>query len=163
MSNCHLVLYQPSIPGNTGNIGRLCVGMNAHLHLIGPMGFSLEEKQLRRAGLDYWPHLQYSVYQSPEQFLLWLGDRQPWLVTKFGQHRFDQAPYQSDDVLILGNEMKGLPPEWHDRWPDRGIAVPMRGQVRSYNLANSAAMILAHVMPTIGAWDGWQAGDLPAG
>ena len=94
----HLALYQPQVPGNTGNIGRLCVGMGATLEIIGPCAFDFSDKALRRAGLDYWPHLTWTLHPSPDAFLTWLGDRQPWLVSKFGALRFDQAPYHSDDV-----------------------------------------------------------------
>lgn len=182
----HIALYQPAIPQNTGNIGRLCVGMGAALHLIGPIGFDLSDKAVRRAGLDYWPHLVLTVHESPDAFLRWLGSSDPappgsvmatalpggaetqaresdhitphnltpWLVTKFGSTRFDRAPYADGDVLILGNENTGLPEAWHERWPDRRITVPMPGNmgvegtpgfrgVRSYNLANTAAIVLA--------------------
>ena len=138
-----LALYHPAIPQNTGNIGRLCVGMGAHLHIIGPTVFDLSDKAVRRAGLDYWPHLKWTLHDTPEVFLDWLGDREPWLITKFGDLRFDQASYADDDILILGNENTGLPDAWHDRWPHRRITVPMQGPIRSYNLANTAAIVLA--------------------
>lgn len=139
----HLALYQPQIPGNTGNIGRLCVGMDAMLHIIGPCAFDFSEKALRRAGLDYWPNLRWHLYPGPDEFLVWLGAREPWLVTKFGTQRFDRAAYESDAVLILGNEVRGLPDEWHGRWPERTVSIPILGPIRSYNLANAAAMVLA--------------------
>jgi tRNA (cytidine/uridine-2'-O-)-methyltransferase len=139
----HVALYQPQIPGNTGNIGRLCVGMDATLHVIGPCAFDFSEKALRRAGLDYWPNLRWHLYPGPPEFLAWLGTREPWLVTKFGTQRFDQAPYEPDAVLILGNEVRGLPTEWHERWPHRTVSIPILGPIRSYNLANAAAMVLA--------------------
>lgn len=139
----HVALYQPQIPGNTGNIGRLCVGMDATLHIIGPCAFDFSEKALRRAGLDYWPHLRWHLYPGPAEFLSWLGERSPWLVTKFGTQRFDRADYAPDDVLVLGNEVRGLPPEWHERWPQRTVSIPILGPIRSYNLANAAAMVLA--------------------
>jgi len=150
----HVALYQPAIPQNTGNIGRLCVGMGARLHIIGPTVFDLSDKAVRRAGLDYWPHLALTVHDDPDAFLNWLGDRPPWLVTKLGDTRFDRAPYIDGDVLILGNENTGLPQAWHERWPGRRISVPMPGNVgvegtpgfrgvRSYNLANTAAIVLA--------------------
>lgn len=159
MHHLDLVLYQPSIPGNTGNIGRLCVGMGARLHLIKPCGFSLDEKQLRRAGLDYWPHLSLQEHDSTEAFLEWIGDREPWLVTKFGAHRFDQAPYQRDDIIIMGNEQKGLPAAWRERWAHRCVAVPMFGPIRSYNLANTTGIVLAQALAHMGALDAWRPGD----
>jgi tRNA (cytidine/uridine-2'-O-)-methyltransferase len=139
----HLAIYQPQIPGNTGNIGRLCVGLDVTLHIIGPCAFDFSEKALRRAGLDYWPHLKWSLYDDPGQFLTWLGDRQPWLVSKFGPHSYHQAPFLEDDVIIVGNEVRGLPADWHERWPQRLIAIPILGPIRSFNVGNAAAMVLS--------------------
>ena len=152
----HVALYQPQIPGNTGNIGRLCVGMDATLHIIGPCAFDFSEKALRRAGLDYWPHLRWHLYPGPAEFLAWLGAREPWLVTKFGQQRFDQAAYEPEAVLLLGNEVRGLPADWHERWPQRTVSIPILGPIRSYNLANAAAMVLAHAKLATGAFDGYR-------
>ncbi len=157
----HVALYQPQIPGNTGNIGRLCVGMNATLHIIGPCAFDFSEKSLRRAGLDYWPNLRWHLYPGPDEFLAWLGTRQPWLVSKFGAQRFDQASYESDAVLILGNEVRGLPDEWHQRWPTRTVSIPILGPIRSYNLANAAAMVLSQANARTGAFDGVQPAARP--
>ncbi|MBA3708797.1 MAG: tRNA (cytidine(34)-2'-O)-methyltransferase [Planctomycetes bacterium] len=150
----HLALYQPQIPGNTGNIGRLCVGMRARLEIIGPCAFDFGEKALKRAGLDYWPHLAWTLHPSPEAFLAWLGERQPWLVTKHGRQRFDQPAYAEDDVIILGNEVRGLPDEWHRRWAERTVHIPILGPIRAYNLANAAAMVLSHARIVSGAFTG---------
>lgn len=151
----HLALYQPQIPPNTGNIGRLCVGMDCHLHLIGPCAFDFSDKALRRAGLDYWQHLQWTLHPGPEEFLSWLGDRRPWLVTKFGTHLFSAASYVEDDVIILGNEVRGLPDSWHERWLDRTLHIPMLGPIRAYNLANAAAMVLAQARIHTGRFAGY--------
>jgi tRNA (cytidine/uridine-2'-O-)-methyltransferase len=150
-----LALYQPQVPPNTGNIGRLCVGMEAHLHLIGPIAFDMSDKALRRAGLDYWQYLQWTLHPTPDDFLGWLGERRPWLVTKFGTTLFSSAPYRDDDVIILGNEVRGLPDAWHDRWPDRGLHIPILGQIRAYNLANAAAMVLSQARVATGRFNGW--------
>lgn len=158
----HLALYQPQIPGNTGNIGRLCVGMDAMLHIIGPCAFDFSEKSLRRAGLDYWPNLRWQLYPGPEEFLAWLGPREPWLVTKFGAQRFDRAPYENDAVLILGNEVRGLPETWHERWPERTVAIPILGPIRSYNLANAAAMVLAQARSRTDGFDAAKPIERPA-
>jgi tRNA (cytidine/uridine-2'-O-)-methyltransferase len=156
-----LALYQPQVPPNTGNIGRLCVGMRAHLRIIGPCAFDFSDKALRRAGLDYWPHLRWTLYESPERFLEWLGTREPWLVTKFGALRFDQPRYVEEDVIILGNEVRGLPDEWHARWPTRGVHIPILGEIRAYNLANAAAMVLSQARLSTGAFDGFRPPSKP--
>lgn len=139
----HVALYQPQVPGNTGAIGRSCVGLGAELHLIGPCAFDLGEKALRRAGLDYWPHLVWTLHDGPDAFLAWLGDRRPWLVSKHGRRRYDHADYREDDVLVLGNEVRGLPPAWLEIWAERTVSIPIIGAVRSYNLACAATTVLA--------------------
>ncbi|NRA38722.1 MAG: tRNA (cytidine(34)-2'-O)-methyltransferase [Planctomycetes bacterium] len=142
----HVALYHPSIPPNTGNIGRLCVGMDCELHIIGPCDFDFSDKSLRRAGLDYWPHLTWTLHDSDDAFLEWLGDRQPWLVSKFGNQQYFDVSYQQNDVLMLGNEVTGIPEKWHKKWPDRIVNIPIHGAVRSYNLSNAAAIILSHAV-----------------
>lgn len=149
----HVALYQPSIPPNTGNIGRQCVGMKMRLHLIGPLSIDLSAPAVKRAGLDYWPSLDLQLHTTPEAFLNWLGDRSPWLVTKHGAIRYDRADYRDEDVLIFGNEQTGLPESWLARWPDRTVVIPILGPVRSYNLSNSAAIIMAQACLTSGQYD----------
>ncbi len=147
-------LYQPQVPPNTGNIGRLCVGLRAHLHLIGPCAFDLSDKALRRAGLDYWPHLRWTMHAGPDDFLAWLGERRPYLVTKHGRQRFDQPSWRADDCIILGNEVRGLPAEWLLRWEARTVRIPILGPIRAYNLANAAAIVLAQARLRSGGFDG---------
>lgn len=153
----HLVLYHPAIPQNTGNIARTTVGMGAHLHLIHPMKFEITDHAVKRAGLDYWPSVTLTEHENDDTFLEWLGERKPWLITKFGQHTFDEPAYADGDVVILGNENTGLPQAWHDRWPDRTVTIPMPGplnggpNIRSYNLGNAAAIVLAHATMKISA------------
>lgn len=149
----HLALYQPIIPPNTGNIARQCVGMAAALHIIQPAAFKLTEHAARRAGLDYWTHADVTIHPSPDHFLHWLDGRRPWLITKRGEVRYDHAPYADGDVLLFGNETKGLPDAWHQRWPDRRLHIPLLGPARSYNLSNAAAIILAHASLTAGLYD----------
>jgi tRNA (cytidine/uridine-2'-O-)-methyltransferase len=149
----HVVQYHPAIPQNTGNIARSTVGFGAHLHLIHPMAFAITEQAVKRAGLDYWPYVKLIEHDSDERFLDWLEQhmrstgRPPWLVTKFGRTRFDHADYADGDVLIFGNENTGLPKAWHQRWPDRGLMIPMpnadASNIRSYNVANTVAIVLA--------------------
>lgn len=153
----HLALYQPQVPGNIGAVGRTCIGLGAELHLIGPIAADLSSRAVRRAGVDYWPMLRLALHPTPEDFLAWLGVRQPWLVTKEGSRRYDHAGYTPDDVIILGNEVRGIPADWHARWPERGLHIPMRGPVRSFNLSCAAAVVATHAHLVTGLMDGWEA------
>lgn len=141
----HVALYQPQIPPNIGNVARTCIGFGAMLHLIGPVPFDLSDRRVKRAGLDYWPRLKLRVHDSPEAFLAWLGkaERVPWLVTKHGPTRFDRAGYRDEELLIFGNEKTGLPQAWHERWAERRVSIPMSDDIRSYNLGNAVAIVLA--------------------
>jgi len=151
----HLALFQPGIPQNVGSIGRQCVGMDAELHLIGPLTFDLDQKRVRRAGLDYWAHLKLTVHPSPEDFLDWVdaGPRRVWAVTKFSERRYDRADFHEDDVLLFGNENTGLPDTWRRRFSECSIHVPILGEVRSYNLSNTVAIVLAEARRVSGAFD----------
>jgi tRNA (cytidine/uridine-2'-O-)-methyltransferase len=149
----HVVLYQPEIPPNTGNIARQCVGMNACLHIIGPAGFDMSDKAARRAGLDHWDKLNLTIHDNPETFLSWLGDREPWLITKHGSIRYDLPDYRDGDILILGKETYGLPGQWLSRWPQRTLYVPILGEVRSFNLANTASILLAQATLKAGLFE----------
>lgn len=151
----HVALYQPQIPPNVGATARQCVGMNARLHLIGPYAFDLSEHAVKRAGLDYWPDLRLSEHATPEAFLHWLSEygRPPWLISRHASLRYDQAAYGDGDVLVFGNEKAGLPAAWHERWPARRLLVPVLGPVRSYNLANTAAIVLAQACSTAGLYE----------
>ena len=139
----NIVLFQPEIPPNTGNISRQCVGMNAQLHIIGPIWFDLGDNAVRLAGLDHWDELHLSVHINPDEFLKWLGNRTPWLVTKYGSLRYDTPDYKDEDIIVFGSETKGLPEQWLERWSDTTLYIPIIGKIRSYNLANTAGIILA--------------------
>jgi len=149
----HVALYQPEIPPNTGNIARQCVGMASRLHLIGPLRFDVSDKAARRAGLDYWEHLDLVEHANPESFLQWLGGRSPWLVSKLGSVRYDQPSFRDEDVLVFGSELSGLPPAWRKQWFRRTLYVPILGPVRSYNLANTVSLVLAQASLKAGIFD----------
>jgi len=149
----HLAIYHPAIPQNTGNLGRLCVGLATELHLIGPCAFDFSEKALRRAGLDYWQHLHWTLHADAEAFLAWLGGRRPWPVTKHGAVRYDRAAFSDDDVVLIGNENTGLPDAWLARWADRCVSIPMLGPLRSFNQCNAAAIVLAQATLAAGRFD----------
>jgi len=149
----HVALYQPEIPPNTGNIARQCVGMGVCLHLIEPIGFDIDDKSVKRAGLDYWDALDLTVHKSPEDFISWLGEKKPWVVTKFGEMRYDEPDYRDGDVLIFGKETTGLPKSWLKIWSSRSVYVPIPGKVRSYNLANTVSIILSQAYLKADLWN----------
>lgn len=140
--NFNIVLYRPEIPQNTGNIGRLCVGTNCRLHLVEPLGFDLEEKKVRRAGLDYWSHLDLKVHRE------WCPSdctSRRFLFTKKAERSIFDMTFKLDDWFIFGSETKGLPDEMLNEEKDHLVRLPQFGEVRSQNLANtvSAAVYLA--------------------
>lgn len=148
--HCHVVLLEPEIPHNTGNIGRLCVGMGAKLHLIKPFGFELSDKNLKRAGLDYWQYLDYQIYENWEDFY---SLRRPlekihFLSKKQGT-AFYQASLSSQDFFVFGKETKGLPEPLLKKHEEQVLTVPMFGPVRSYNLSNTVAMVLSEAIRQI--------------
>lgn len=141
----HIVLVEPQIPQNTGNIGRLCVATNSCLHLVEPLGFDISEKAVRRSGLDYWKHVDLIVHASYEKFResLPVGARL-WFFTKFAEKSYFGADFRDGDYLVFGKETTGLPESVHkneDR--SRLLRIPMYSdKIRSLNLANSASIAL---------------------
>lgn len=139
----HVVLYQPEIPQNTGNIGRTCVALGAKLWLVRPIGFRLDASRLRRAGLDYWPHLDWEVVGGWDQLCERLDTSRMWLVTKFGEVNYADAQYAKGDILVLGRESCGLPDSLRAAHPPaRQVALPMPGPVRSLNLSTTAGVVM---------------------
>ena len=138
-----VVLVQPEIPWNTGNVGRTCAAAGAELHLVGPLGFSLSERRLRRAGLDYWESLAPVVYESLSVFLERLPpDADILAFSAEGSRTHWEARYQADSWLIFGGESAGLPAELRARWKERLFRVPMAAGTRSLNLSTAAAVVL---------------------
>ena len=138
----NVVLFEPEIPQNTGNIGRTCVAVGAKLWLVEPLGFELTEKRLRRAGLDYWQHLDLEIVDDWEQLLQRLPNLSPWVFTKHASQCYVDATYGIGDTLIFGNDSSGLPAHIHDSWNERCVRVPMRDEVRSLNLATTAGIAI---------------------
>jgi len=139
----HIALYEPEIPPNTGNIIRLCANAGAQLHLIEPMGFELDDKRLRRAGLDYHEFAEMKVYADFSEFQSWLADRRLFACTTKATQNHNQASYQDEDVLLFGPESRGLPTEVLDNISaDQKIRIPMQANSRSLNLSNATAIIL---------------------
>ena len=136
----HLVLVEPEIPGNTGNVGRLCAGANIWLHLIKPLGFELDNKQLRRAGLDYWPNVKLCVHETLEAFeALFPAEKLRFFTTKtknvYADHRWEPG-----SVLVFGKETEGLSEEVRRRHESRLVTIPIGPGVRSLNLSNACAL-----------------------
>ena len=138
----NIVLLEPEIPSNTGNIARTCVCTGSRLHLIRPLGFSLSEKQLKRAGMDYWDKLDVTVYDDLTDFLEKNQPKTLWLATTKGKQTYADVNYQRDDYILFGKESAGIPEEFlRDRKKDC-IRIPMKESERSLNLSNSVAIIL---------------------
>lgn len=136
----NIVLVNPEIPQNTGNIARTCAATGAKLHLIEPLGFSLDSKYLKRAGLDYWWLMEYRTYPSLEAFLQeHPGARMHFATTK-APRGYHQAEYRDGDFLVFGCETRGLPENLIEKVYDRCIRIPMREEARSLNLSNSVAI-----------------------
>jgi tRNA (cytidine/uridine-2'-O-)-methyltransferase len=139
----NLVLVRPEIPQNTGNIGRLCVNTGCRLHLVHPLAFSLEEKYRRRAGLDYWPHLDWCEHADTRHFLRASAPELRFFFSTRGTRTLWDCPFPPGAFLIFGNETSGLPPAWYRRFADRLYRIPMPGpHARSLNLANAAAVVV---------------------
>jgi len=146
-SNLNIVLYQPVIPQNTGSIARLCACVDATLHLIHPLGFSVDEASVRRAGLDYWPHVKVKNHQSWQSFLTSESPNQLTLYTKFATQLYTDCVYTLPTYLVFGSETKGLPKEIHSTYASQLYKIPMRTSiVRSLNLAQSAAIVTYEVI-----------------
>lgn len=140
----HVVLYQPLIPANTGNIARTCAGTYTKLHLIRPLGFSTDDKMLKRAGLDYWPHVDITYYDSLDDFFA-QNDGEFFYVETDGEKpysAFDFSDRELDYYFIFGKETTGLPKELLEKNKDRILRIPMNGNIRSLNLANTAAILV---------------------
>ncbi len=139
----NIVLVHPQIPPNTGQIARLCAATGAVLHLVRPLGFRLDDRSLRRAGLDYWHRVNVHVHVSLDEFWKTAGDARCWFYSKTGLFRYDQVRYQPGDWLVFGSETNGLPSDVLERCRERTVFLPIRrGAVRSLNLASCVSIAL---------------------
>lgn len=140
MSMFNIVLVEPEIPQNTGNIARTCAATGCTLHLIKPLGFEISDKYLKRAGLDYWQYVDVKIWESiDELFAAYPGGNFYFFTTK-GRHRHDQANFKKGDFLVFGKETKGLPEELLVEHEETCVRIPMLGDLRSLNLSNSVAI-----------------------
>lgn len=142
MAALNIVLHEPEIPANTGNIGRTCVATGTRLHLIEPLGFKMDEKSLRRAGLDYWKDLDVTTYLDYEDFLNRNPGAKIYMATTKGQHVYSEVSYEPDCFIMFGKESAGIPEEILKDHPDTAVRIPMVGETRSLNLSNSVAIVL---------------------
>jgi tRNA (cytidine/uridine-2'-O-)-methyltransferase len=137
----HIVLFQPEIPQNTGNIGRTCVALCAKLWIVRPTGFRLDSTQLKRAGLDYWEDLVWESVEDWNALLERIEIDRCWFLTKFSERCYTDVQFREQDVLVFGSETKGLPERIRQDHQDRTLKIPMPGPVRSLNLAVSVGIV----------------------
>ena len=138
----NIVLVEPEIPNNTGNIGRLCVGTGNRLHLIHPFGFQINDKNLKRSGLDYWVHLDWKEYQDTQEWLTQIPDKsRVFLMSAHAKKSYYEADFQEGDWLVFGKESVGLSKEILELFENH-LTIPMTDKIRSYNIANSVAFVV---------------------
>lgn len=150
MAKLNLVLVEPEIPQNTGNIARTCAATGATLHLVRPMGFTVDDKKLKRAGLDYWHLLDITYYDSIDDFFEKTKGGNYFFFSTKGTHRHSDVEYPDNCYLLFGKETKGLPEELLIKNPERCVRIPMQGEIRSLNLSNSVAIA---VYEALRQWD----------
>jgi tRNA (cytidine/uridine-2'-O-)-methyltransferase len=136
----HVILVEPEIAANTGAIGRTCVAVAAKLWLVRPLGFHLGDRHLRRAGLDYWPHLEYEVVERLEDVASAVGGDRFWLFSTKAAQSYTSVSYRAGDALVFGPETRGLPKAWLSARAERAVRIPIRAEARSLNLANAVAV-----------------------
>ena len=147
----HVVLYQPEIPPNTGSVARLCAATLTPLHLIEPLGFKIDDKHLKRAGLDYWEFVNLRVHKSWNEFIETATPKQLWYFSKRATKSYTATRYDHDDFLIFGPETRGLPQEILEANADRALRIPIMGSgVRSLNLSNAVSIVLYEALRQLG-------------
>ncbi|MBE5882390.1 MAG: tRNA (cytidine(34)-2'-O)-methyltransferase [Lachnospiraceae bacterium] len=138
----NIILHQPEIPANTGNIGRTCVATGTSLHLIEPLGFRLNEKEIKRAGMDYWDKLDVNRYVNFEEFKEKHPNAKIWMATTKAKHVYTDVAFGPDDFIMFGKESAGIPEEILVDYEETCIRIPMLSEIRSLNLSNSVAIVL---------------------
>ncbi|RNC29643.1 MAG: tRNA (cytidine(34)-2'-O)-methyltransferase [Candidatus Dichloromethanomonas elyunquensis] len=146
MCNLNIVMIEPEIPPNTGNVARLCAAVGADLHLVKPLGFSIDDRHLKRAGLDYWHLLNVFVYENFMEFERKNPEGERFLATTKAKQYHSDVQYPAQCYLLFGKETKGLAPEILNRYPQNLIRLPMRKDARSLNLSNSVAVVTYEVL-----------------
>lgn len=156
----NIVLHEPEIPANTGNIGRTCVAANVRLHLIEPLGFRLDEKSLKRAGMDYWDRLDVTTYIDYDDFLRQNEGAKIYMATTKAPKIYTEVRYEPDCYIMFGKESGGIPEEILVNHKDECIRIPMAGDIRSLNLGNSVAIVLYEALRQNGFANMTLAGEL---
>jgi len=146
----HVVLVEPEIAANTGAIGRTCVAVAAKLWLVRPLGFHLGDRHVRRAALDYWPHLDYQVVEHFDDVVSALGRDRLWLFSTKAALCYTSAGYRAGDALVFGPETRGLPRDWLTAYAERALRIPIRPEARSLNLANAVAVAVFEAVRQVG-------------
>jgi tRNA (cytidine/uridine-2'-O-)-methyltransferase len=149
-SPLHVVLFEPEIAANTGAVGRTCVAAGATLWLVRPLGFHLDDRHLRRAGLDYWEHLDLRVVDRLDEVVAKLGRNRLWSFSTKAPIVYTEARIQPGDALVFGPESRGLPQSWLEACPDHALRIPIRPAARSLNLANAVAIALFEATRQVG-------------
>ncbi len=149
----HVALWEPEIPPNTGNIARLCAATQTRLHLIGRLGFRIDDRTVKRAGLDYWPHVDLVQHTTWNDFILAMPDARIWLIDNPAERSYTQVDYRDGDVLVFGSETRGLPERIRADAAERLLNIPMSSaHVRSLNLSNSVGIVLYEALRQIHSW-----------
>jgi tRNA (cytidine/uridine-2'-O-)-methyltransferase len=146
----HVVLVEPEIAANTGAIGRTCVAVAAKLWLVRPLGFHLDDRHIRRAGLDYWSHLDYEVVDRFDDVETAVGRDRLWLFSTKATRSYTSVVYSAGDALVFGPETRGLPRKWLTARAERALRIPIRAEARSLNLANAAAVAVFEAVRQLG-------------
>lgn len=144
-----IVLFEPEIPPNTGNIARLCAATKTPLHLIEPLGFSVDDKHLKRAGLDYWPHVDVTVHPNWDHFIETVQPARLVMASTKSATAHHRFAFRNDDAIVMGPETRGLPTEMMERYPD-GVRIPIWGEVRSLNLSTATGVLLYEALRQTG-------------
>jgi len=149
----NIVLFEPEIPVNTGNIGRTCVATGSRLHLIRPLGFFIDDKSLKRAGMDYWQELDVNIYDNFDDFLTKNNNPRIFMVETNAKMLYNDVKYVGDDFIMFGKETTGIPPELLEKYNDTVVRIPMIPGTRSLNLSNAAAIVLFEALRQTGFKD----------
>ena len=156
----HIILHQPEIPANTGNIGRTCVATGTSLHLIEPLGFRLNEKEIKRAGMDYWEHLDVRRYINFKEFWEQNPGAKIWMATTKAKKVYSNVSFGKDDYIMFGKESAGIPEEILVDYEETCIRIPMLDKIRSLNLSNSVAIVLYEALRQNGFEEMQREGEL---